>query len=197
MARPVIALLIDFGVRDHYVGAMKGIILGICPEATLVDISHEVPAHDVAAAAQELADVWLFFPPHTIFLSVVDPGVQVCRARQRPLVARLRSTGPRSDRSADEPAVRARRGEPHVRRARSLWSGGGMDGVRRRSLGARSGRRSRHLAAASSSSRSDHDSCRDWSRRMPTCLPARSAPSSAARIISRLPRTARARPRRG
>jgi len=52
MARPVIALLTDFGLRDHYVGAMKGVMLGICPEATLVDISHDVPPHDVMAGAR-------------------------------------------------------------------------------------------------------------------------------------------------
>ena len=47
MARPVIALLTDFGTRDHYAGTMKGVVLGICPDATLVDISHDVAAHDV------------------------------------------------------------------------------------------------------------------------------------------------------
>ncbi len=51
MPRPVIALLTDFGNRDHYAGTMKGVVLGICPEATLVDISHEVAAGDVLAAA--------------------------------------------------------------------------------------------------------------------------------------------------
>ena len=55
MARPVIALLTDFGPRDHYVGTMKGVALGICPDATLVDISHDVPPHDVLAGALELA----------------------------------------------------------------------------------------------------------------------------------------------
>jgi len=75
MARPLIALLSDFGYRDHYVGAMKGVILGICPEATLVDISHEIPAHDVIAAGFELASVYEFFPSGSVFLVVVDPGV--------------------------------------------------------------------------------------------------------------------------
>ena len=75
MPRPVIALLTDFGVRDHYVGTMKGVALTICPEATLVDISHEVPAHDVAAGALELAACYRYFPPGTVFLVVVDPGV--------------------------------------------------------------------------------------------------------------------------
>jgi len=75
MARPVIALLTDFGMRDHYVGALKGVALGICPDVTLVDISHDVPAHDVAAGALELAAVYRYFPSGTIFLVVVDPGV--------------------------------------------------------------------------------------------------------------------------
>jgi S-adenosylmethionine hydrolase len=73
--RPVVALLTDFGVSDHYVGAMKGVILGICREATLVDISHEMPRHDVLSAAWELAATYRFFPAGTIFLVVVDPGV--------------------------------------------------------------------------------------------------------------------------
>src|SRR5436309_1424731 len=75
MARPVIALLTDFGTRDHYVGTMKGVMLGICPEATLVDLTHEVPAHDILAGALELAAAYRYFPAGTIFLVVVDPGV--------------------------------------------------------------------------------------------------------------------------
>jgi S-adenosyl-L-methionine hydrolase (adenosine-forming) len=75
MSRPVIALLTDFGHRDHYAGTMKGVVLGICPEATLVDISHEVAAGDVLAAALELAAAYRYFPAGSIFLVVVDPGV--------------------------------------------------------------------------------------------------------------------------
>src|SRR6266849_6584935 len=75
MARPVIALLTDFGTRDHYAGTMKGVALAICPDATLVDISHELPAHDVVAGALELAAAYRYFPAGTIFLVVVDPGV--------------------------------------------------------------------------------------------------------------------------
>jgi S-adenosylmethionine hydrolase len=75
MSRPVIALLTDFGLRDHYVGTMKGVALGICPDAALVDISHEVPPHDVVAGARELAAAYRYFPAGTIFLIVVDPGV--------------------------------------------------------------------------------------------------------------------------
>src|SRR6185503_16303597 len=73
--RPVIALLTDFGSQDHYVGALKGAILGLCPEAALVDIQHEVPAHDVAAGAFSLAAAYASFPPGTVFVAVVDPGV--------------------------------------------------------------------------------------------------------------------------
>ena len=75
MARPVIALLTDFGTRDHYAGTMKGVALGICPDATLVDISHDIPAHDVVAGALELAAAYRYFPAGTVFLAVVDPGV--------------------------------------------------------------------------------------------------------------------------
>src|SRR6202171_3503089 len=75
MARPVIALLTAFGTRDHYAGTMKGVALGICPDATLVDISHEMPPHDVMAGALELAACYRYFPPGTVFLVVVDPGV--------------------------------------------------------------------------------------------------------------------------
>src|SRR5262245_3596228 len=75
MARPLIALLTDFGLRDHYVGTMKGVILGICPEATCVDISHETAPQDVLGAAIELAASYRYFPSGTAFLVVVDPGV--------------------------------------------------------------------------------------------------------------------------
>jgi hypothetical protein len=73
--RPVIALLSDFGTRDHYVGSMKGVILTICPDATLVDISHDVAPHDVLEGALELAASYRYFPVGTIFVAVVDPGV--------------------------------------------------------------------------------------------------------------------------
>jgi len=75
VARPIIALLTDFGTADHYAGAMKGAALTICPDATLVDISHEVPPHDILAGSLELAASFRYFPPGTVFLVVVDPGV--------------------------------------------------------------------------------------------------------------------------
>ncbi len=94
MARPVIALLTDFGVRDHYVAAMKGVMLGVCPDATLVDITHEVPAHDVRAGAQLLAECYAYFPAGTVFLAVVDPGVGSSRRGLAADVGDYRLVGP-------------------------------------------------------------------------------------------------------
>ncbi len=73
--RPIIAFITDFGTRDHYSGAMKGAALGICPEAALVDITHEIAPQDVFGAAIELAATVSAFPGNTIFVAVVDPGV--------------------------------------------------------------------------------------------------------------------------
>ncbi len=80
MSRPIVALLTDFGTRDHYVGAMKGVVLAVCPEVTLVDVTHEVPPHDILAGALELGACYRYFPAGTIFLVVVDPGVGSARA---------------------------------------------------------------------------------------------------------------------
>ena len=77
--RPVLALLTDFGTRDHYAGTMKGVALGICPDATIVDISHDVPAHDVMAGALELVASYKYFPVGTVFIVVIDPGVGSAR----------------------------------------------------------------------------------------------------------------------
>ena len=63
MARPrVITLTTDFGTADPWVGQMKGVLLGICPEARIVDVTHEVRAHDVAAGAYALACAFEAFP---------------------------------------------------------------------------------------------------------------------------------------
>jgi S-adenosylmethionine hydrolase len=74
-ARPIITLLTDFGLSDHYVGAMKGVILGICPGAQLVDLSHEVTPYAIAEAAYTISQYWNCFPETTVHLVVVDPGV--------------------------------------------------------------------------------------------------------------------------
>jgi S-adenosylmethionine hydrolase len=73
------ALLTDFGNADHYVGTMKGVVLGVCPEVTLVDITHDIPPHDVRTAARQLAASYRYFPAGTVFLVVVDPGVGAAR----------------------------------------------------------------------------------------------------------------------
>jgi S-adenosyl-L-methionine hydrolase (adenosine-forming) len=75
MNRPVITLLTDFGAGDHYAGAMKGVILDICPDAQLVDISHEVTPYAITEAAFTLSQAWVCFPAGSIHLVVVDPGV--------------------------------------------------------------------------------------------------------------------------
>ena len=77
----IITLLTDFGTRDGYTAAMKGVILGIAPGATLVDITHEVAPQDVAEAAFVLSTCWRCFPPGTIHVVVVDPGVGSERRR--------------------------------------------------------------------------------------------------------------------
>lgn len=74
-ARPIVALLSDFGLSDGYVAAMKGVILTRCPQALLVDITHLIPVFDVRSASYVLKTVFEEFPPDAIFLAVVDPGV--------------------------------------------------------------------------------------------------------------------------
>ena len=73
--RPVITLLTDFGTADGYVGEMKGVLLARVPEATLVDITHDIPPQDIEAARLTLARVWRRFPAGTVHVVVVDPGV--------------------------------------------------------------------------------------------------------------------------
>ncbi len=75
MSRPVITLTTDFGQADGYVGTMKGVILGICPEAALVDISHDIRPQAIQEAAYVLHTATPYFPPGTVHLVVVDPGV--------------------------------------------------------------------------------------------------------------------------
>jgi S-adenosylmethionine hydrolase len=84
MKRPIITLLTDFGSADHYAGAMKGVMLGICPDAQLVDISHEIAPYAITEAAFTLSQAWTCFPEGTVHLAVVDPGVGSAR---RPILA--------------------------------------------------------------------------------------------------------------
>ena len=70
-----VALLTDFGTRDHYVGAMRGVILGINRKAVIVDVTHEIGPQDIGSAAFVLRACYREFPPATVFCCVVDPGV--------------------------------------------------------------------------------------------------------------------------
>lgn len=71
----IITLTTDFGLSDAYVAAMKGVILGINPEATIVDISHDITPQNILEAAFVLGTAYEFFPQRTVHLAVVDPGV--------------------------------------------------------------------------------------------------------------------------
>ena len=71
----IVTLLTDFGAQDYFVGAMKGVILSLNPDATIVDITHEIPPQDIHAAAFNLLASYKEFPAGTIHLAVVDPGV--------------------------------------------------------------------------------------------------------------------------
>jgi len=71
----IVTLLTDFGVKDGYVASMKGVILGICPQASLVDISHMIDPQDVRSGAYLISTIYKDFPSGTIHLAVVDPGV--------------------------------------------------------------------------------------------------------------------------
>lgn len=76
----LVALLTDFGTRDWYVGALKGVLLSRAPAARLVDITHDIPPQDTMAGAFTLAAAAPWFPLRTVFLAVVDPGVGSQRA---------------------------------------------------------------------------------------------------------------------
>ena len=82
--RPIVTLTTDFGLNDHFVGAIKGVILDIVPEASVVDICHSVQAFDVLDAALTIAQAYSYFPPATVHVVVVDPGVGTAR---RPIIA--------------------------------------------------------------------------------------------------------------
>src|SRR5438034_5667880 len=82
--RPIVTLTTDFGLNDHFVGTMKGVILKIVPNAEIVDICHSVKAFDILDGALALAQSYSSFPPRTVHLVVVDPGVGSAR---RPIIA--------------------------------------------------------------------------------------------------------------
>ena len=81
--RPIVTLTTDFGLNDHFVGTIKGVILDIVPEAEIVDISHAVQPFDVLDGALAIAQSYAYFPVGTVHMVVVDPGVGTAR---RPLI---------------------------------------------------------------------------------------------------------------
>lgn len=83
VTRPIITLTTDFGTNDHLVGTLKGVILKINPEATLVDITHNVTPFDLLDGALSIGSAYKYFPPRTIHVVIVDPGVGTDR---RPLL---------------------------------------------------------------------------------------------------------------
>ena len=83
MPRPIVALTSDFGLTDGSVASMKGVILGMAPDATIVDVAHNLPPHDVPHAAFVLGATFSYFPSHSVHVAVVDPGVGTDR---RPLL---------------------------------------------------------------------------------------------------------------
>jgi len=83
-SNPIITFTSDFGSREQYVGAVKGVLLSSCPSAVIVDISHDIGAHDLLEASFVLSNAYPFYPPRTVHLVVVDPTVGSSR---RPLVA--------------------------------------------------------------------------------------------------------------
>jgi S-adenosylmethionine hydrolase len=79
----IVTLLTDFGTRDYFVGAMKGALLTVNARATVVDLTHEIPAHDIASGAFTLLAAHDAFPAGTIHVAVVDPGVG---SERRPII---------------------------------------------------------------------------------------------------------------
>ncbi len=79
MRHPILTLTTDFGLSDHYVGAMKGVMLGICPAAQIVDITHEITPYEITEGAYTIAQAYRAFPNKTVHVVVVDPGVGTAR----------------------------------------------------------------------------------------------------------------------
>ena len=78
--RPIITLLTDFGTADGYVAEMKGVLFSLAPDSEIVDLSHDIPPHDVELARLTVARYWRRFPSGAVHLALVDPGVGTARA---------------------------------------------------------------------------------------------------------------------
>lgn len=85
---PIITLTTDFGTRDHYAAAMRGVLLSLAPKSAICDITHDIEPHNVLHGAFVLCNVWPWFPEGTIHIAVVDPGVG---GERRMLLARYES----------------------------------------------------------------------------------------------------------
>ncbi|HWZ45654.1 MAG TPA: SAM-dependent chlorinase/fluorinase, partial [Candidatus Saccharimonadales bacterium] len=83
-AQRIITLTTDFGLTDHYVGTMKGVITTINPLARIVDITNSVQSFDVLDGAMAISQAYQYFPPDTLHMVIVDPGVGGPR---RPIIA--------------------------------------------------------------------------------------------------------------
>ncbi len=75
LEKPVITLTTDFTLKDPFVGLMKGVILGINPDARIIDITHNISRHNIFEASQVISMSYKYFPPATIHIAVIDPGV--------------------------------------------------------------------------------------------------------------------------
>lgn len=82
----IVTLTTDFGLSDHFVGVMKGVILGIAPRAEVVDITHGIGAFQISEGAFVVAEAYRYFPKKTVHVIVVDPGVGTAR---RPILAEV------------------------------------------------------------------------------------------------------------
>lgn len=84
---PLITLLTDFGLKDHFVGVVKGVIACIAPTVRVIDITHEVEPYAISQARFLLAQSWPYFPKGTIHVAIIDPGVGGVR---RPILVQAR-----------------------------------------------------------------------------------------------------------
>lgn len=82
----LITLTTDFGLQDHYVGVLKAVLLSIAPDARLIDISHQIPPQDIMAGAWVVRNSAMLYPPESVHLVVVDPGVGT---RRKPIAIRI------------------------------------------------------------------------------------------------------------
>jgi S-adenosylmethionine hydrolase len=93
-ALSLITLLTDFGDRDYFVASMKGVILSINPQAQIVDVSHQIRAHDIAEGAYLLKSCFRYFPEGTVHVAVIDPGVGTARRPILVSTSRFHFVGP-------------------------------------------------------------------------------------------------------